>query len=280
MSDERSAPPPQVVKSYATSVAARTAQRQEERRTSPVFPNIAQAAVSHRPGEGPQTLAQHAEAQHADAPAPDRGLRPETIEGLKALHQAQAAAQTPEPARAVEPAKDELEDEDDFVDPLRGAKQDVINNVAERKAVAKRVSEIDLAEGLLTGEFTQLVPIVPGKLEVRYRSLTSGENNELRLTLIEELQKDGRRGHLAEDLLGFYQIVASVVSINKTDYVKHMVSDGPMQRMKFQRELFLEKVNAFMAFPMPLISALGTHGMWFDQRVRELFTTSERIKNG
>ena len=290
--DDRSNPQPQVVKSYAAGMATRSAARLEQKQNSPsVFPNLAQAAVAHRADSGPQTLQQHAEAQRQDGPSESQQrsiLRPETIEGLKALHEAQEAhrktqaAQQPEPPKP-EPEKTEeepAEEDDEFVEALRGAKRDVIQNEAERKAVAKRVKEIDLADGLVTGEFTQEVPIVPDKLTVTYRCLTAGENSELRLLLIEQLEKDGRRGHAAEDLLGFYQVVASVVSLNKSHYARHMTAEGSNTRLQFQREIFLEKVHAFMNFPMPLISALSAHGAWFDQRVRELFATTDRIKNG
>jgi hypothetical protein len=304
MSDDRSVPPPPVVRSYAAGLAERNALRAEERRNNPVFPNLSQAAVSYKPDHGAKTLGEIGAEQRNDATPgaaqQDRALRPETVEGLKAL-QREAAAQmeakgnelqrelsrkaetlAPPPEGDKDKAASQPDDlvDEQFVDALRGAQEDVIQNDRERKAVAKRVGEIDLAQGLLTGEFTQVVPIIPDKLVVTYRCLTSGENNELRLLLLDELSRDPKRGSLADDLLGFYQVVASVVSLNKNTYARHMEPEGPTGRMKFNREIFIEKVHLFMSFPMPLIASLGTHGAWFDQRVRELFATTDRLKNG
>jgi hypothetical protein len=297
MTDERSSRPPQAVVSYAGGIAARTAQRQEERRQNPVFPNLAQAAVTHRANQDePQTLEDVGREQRADAARPEGATPPRaalseaTVEGLKALKQAQETAQkpaaaAPESKADKKPAPAEADDEDPdpedlaFADALRSAREDVIQNDRERKAVATRVKEIDLATGLLTGEFTQVVPVVPDKLEVKFRCLTTGENNELRLMLYEQVRDDPRKAQIGSDLLAFYQTVASVVSVNKTVYVKHMVQDTA-GRTVFNRQAFDEKLSVFMTFPLPLIASLGTHGAWFEQRVRELFATTDRLKNG
>lgn len=290
MSNDRQ-PPPQPVRSYAAGVQARNAERQAERLKNPVLPNLGQAAVSYRPNEGPQTLEQIADTQRRDDDAPPEraSLSPGTVDGLRALHEAQVKAMgsTPPapPARAAEPAAPAPDEEVDaadmeFAEALKAVREDVIQNDAERLAVAKRVKEIDLSEGLLTGEFTQLVPIVPDALTVRFRCLTTGENNELRLYLYDEIDKDPRKANLARELVGFYQTVASVVSMNKTTYAAHMEPEGPYGRLKFVKEVFEQKVATFMSFPLPLIASLGTHSGWFEMRVRDLFATADRLKNG
>jgi hypothetical protein len=293
MTEERSPQPPQTVKSYAGGIAARTAARQEERKANPLLPNLAQAAVTYRPEHGPQTLADMGAAQRADAAtAPEPGkLSGDTIAGLQAVYaasQAQQAKQSSSPPPvppAAPPAgsadDDELDPEDEaFALAMRGAKIDIIQNERERAAVAQRVKEIDLADGLLTGEFTQVVPIVPDKLTVKFRCLTPGENNELRLFLFDQITEDPRKRQLGNELLAFYQTVATVVEINRTLFVKHMVAQAPSGKLVFNKEVFEQKVNAFMAYPMPLIASIGTHSGWFDMRVRELFATTDRLKNG
>lgn len=300
MTDERTPQPP-AVKSYAGGIAARTAARQEERRQNSTFPNLGAAAMTYRPEQGPQTLEDIGRAQRADAgdgkSSERASLSPETVEGLRALRAAQetatrketAAAPVAPPAAAPaqaeearEPAEDEPLDAEDyaFSEALEKARRDVIQNDFERRAVAKRVKEIDLAEGLLTGEFTQVVPIVPGKLDVKFRCLTVGENNDLRLLLFNEVEADPRKGRLVQELLGFYQTVATVVSINNTVFAKHMAPSGPFNQLTFQPKIFEQKVAEFMAFPLPLISSLGTHSTWFEQRVRQLFATADVLKNG
>ncbi len=283
MSDQ---PPPDIIKSYAGGIAARNAARQEERRQEVLVPDLSQAVVTHRPDQ-PQTMQQMAEAQRRDreggpSDAPPQGLRPETIEGLKAVRAAQDAARAPaakEKQVEAAPAAPEVDEDEAIVDAFARIKEDVIQNERERKAVAERVSEIDLSEGLLTGEFTQHVPIVPGKLEVRFRCLTIGENNELRMLLLEDMREDPRKSQLGTELLAFYQTVASVMAINKQTYARHMGPDAT-GRITFQAPVFREKLATFMAFPLPLIASLGTHGAWFEQRVRELFVSTDRLKNG
>lgn len=287
MTEERSPQPQQTVKSYAGGIAARTVARQEERKANPLLPNLAQAAVTYRPEDGPQTLADMGAAQRADAAAPPEPgkLSGDTVAGLQAVFAAQQARQAsappaPPPASAPE-AEDDLDPEDEaFALAMRGAKMDIIQNERERAAVATRVKEIDLADGLLTGEFTQVVPIVPDKLTVKFRCLTPGENNELRLFLFDQIADDPRKRQLGNELLAFYQTVATVVEINRTLFVKHMVTQAPSGKLVFNKEVFEQKVNAFMAYPMPLIASIGTHSGWFDMRVRELFATTDRLKNG
>lgn len=296
MTDERQKPP--VVTSYAQGIAARNAEREEVRRQNPVFPNLGQAAVTHDP-RAATTLAEVARVQRSDAanggPAPTQ-LSEQTVKGLTALHQvqeaknaerrAQEAATPPKPAPEKKPAgadpEDDLLDEEDaaFAAALRSTKRDVIQNDAERQAVAERVLPLDLAQGLLTGEYTQDVPIVPGRLDVRFRCLTTRENNALRLLLVQELEEEPQRTRFAPELLGFYQTVAMTVSINGSSYAKHMIVDPATMQQTFERDIFVEKVRLFMDFPMPLIAALGTHSSWFELRVRQLFATTDALKNG
>lgn len=293
MPDDRSpsTPPAQAVKSYAGGIHARNSARQEERKGRPLFPNLAEAAVTYKPGDNPQTLEEIGQIQRADAQNPDAAtqpqeLRPETVQGLKAIYDASQAQQAAKPPPAAEsasskkPAAEDLDPDDAaLVEALRGARDDILENEREREAVARRVKEIDLAQGLLTNEFTQVVPIVPDKLTVTFRCLTTGENNELRLILYEEIAKDARKSQIGNELFGFYQTVASVLSINKTELVRHMTRDN-QNNLVFERTIFERKLRQFYEFPMQLISVLGMHGAWFDRRVRELFVTTEAIKNG
>ena len=297
MSDPRQ--PPRVVASYSAGIQARNAARQEERKNAPVFPNLAEAAVTHDPGAG-RTLEQVGAQQRADAETPppfspqERApLSAETVEGLRALHaqQAEAAAkrqqlevkeaETPLPAPAPEAdVEDELDSEDaEFASAMTRMRKDVLQNERERRAVAERSGPIDMSD-VLTGEFTQLVPVVPTTLEVRYKCLTTAENNHLRLKVIDEIEKEPKKAHLAKDILGFYQTVATVVSINKTVFPRHTEVNASTLRTEFYEPIFDQKVEVFQQYPLPVIAALGTHSSWFEQRVRELFVTTDPLKNG
>jgi hypothetical protein len=295
MTDARQ-PPPSTVKSYSTGVQARARESQQEKRANPVFPNLGEAAMTPRTSDEPlRTLQQLGEQQRADAQSPDpaaRALSDETVKGLTAIRQEQekkAAEQARQEAAAAE-ALPKATEEDEY-DPegpddialmraMKAARADVARNERERLAVAARVPEIDLAEGLVTGEFTQLVPVVPGKLTVKYRCLSTGEFDQLRLFLINKVQADKRLNDISASLLSFYQTVASIGRINETVYAAHMAPDSSGFGLDFQAELFEAKVRKFAAFPSVLMATLNIHGVWFERRVQELFVTAEALKNG
>jgi hypothetical protein len=284
---------PQTVKSYAASVAERNQTRSDDRRANSPIPNLPQAAVSYDAGrDGPMTMQQLAEAQRRDAGSPeaptDSGLRPETVEGLKAVFAASQSAPVPvavpvtaQPAAEAKPEL-ELSDEpgldDDFLQTLRGIREDVLNNRREKEAVAKRCPTINLTDGLLEGAFRQKVPVVPGSLDVEFRSLTPLDNHHLRLILAKRIEAEPELADYQNDLMSFYQTVASVIAINKNNYASHLINEGGT--FKVSRDVLERKINQFMVFPVQIVAAVSIHAAWFDERVRQLFVTAEALKNG
>jgi hypothetical protein len=293
-----------VVASYKDRVADRAKAHGDERRT-PV-PDIAAAARDYRPEkEGPMTLAMIGEAQGNikkmnDGEEKKSILSPGTIAGLHAIHEATVAQQKqaqptvsptgptePAPAPAPEPSKVNKEREAsrasteisdlDFDLALSRMRSDTINNEKEREAVKSRVQPMDLADGLVTGEFKQSVPVVPGKLVIVYRSITPMENEEIRRHVLEEALKDERFAEIQAERYGFMQVVASVVSVNGQEMPKHLRSAGFSRT--FDWDVFNKKVGLFSGYPAALIAAISTHSAWFDVRVRELFATAN-LKNG
>ena len=272
---------------------------------------MAAAMSEYRPErDGPMTLSAIAQAQEniramTDSPKPV--LKPETLAGLRALHEATsqqregtpdavAATAAPTPT-AAEPAKEDqkklksitrddereafAESSDLDVDlMMERMRSDVINNAEERKAVEARLKPMDLADGLLTGEWRQHVPIQPGKLEVMFRTITPLENEEIRRHILGEILADERQARWSGERYGFMQTVAAVHSINGQELPRHLTTpDKGAAGRKFLWDVFAKKVDLFMAYPGPLIHALGTHAHWFDLRVRSLFSASA-LKNG
>lgn len=176
----------------------------------------------------------------------------------------------------VSDALSELDDLE-FERVLRGMQKDIINNDKEREAVRSRVKPIDIIKGISTGEFTQEVPIIPNALVVRYRTITPLENQSVRLVLFKMFDEDKRRENLGAELFGLMQTVCSVQMINGTSFGQHLKGEG--YNLEFDEAGFVAKFKRFLLMPMPMIHALGTHGFWFEQRVREAFTT-DHLKNG
>lgn len=274
------------------------------------IPNLGAAAAEYRPEkDGPMTLSMIAEAQENIRTMDDNDrkptLSPETIQGLNALHKATAAQQTPPtppapptsesseeaPSKPAETKKSvtKLSDDEaqrltetsdiDFDLMMQRLRNDVLNNEEERKAVESRVKEMNLTDGLVTGEFKQLVPIMPGKLEVVFRSISPLENEEIRQKLLEQQLEDEKLANstVLGERYGFMQTVAAVHSINGQEMPKHLGTDKGVRVFKW--DTFTKKVQLFMGYPSPLIHSLSTHAYWFDLRVRKLFS-STALKNG
>lgn len=163
---------------------------------------------------------------------------------------------------------------------LRGVQRDAINNEKERQAVKARVEPIDLIAGIANGEFTQIVPVVPNALIVHYRSITADESTKLRLLLFNMVEKDKRVENVAADVLALMQVVCAITRINGNTLPSHMPNTAAGVP-EFDEEAFNSKFKYFRRMPVALVHALGTHGYWFEQRVRDLFATvNETLGNG
>lgn len=271
------------IKNYAQGMRERTEARKAAK--EPVFPNLTKAAANYDPKrDEPKTYAQLADEQRAAESAGQtqqpRGLSQETIEGMMQLKATQEAkiAELP-PPKEPEPGDDKAIQDLELAAVLRALREDPINNERERLAVAARVKPIDLSEGLLTGEFTQVVPVIPDRLTVTFRTLSGVEHQELRLKLHRAIDANPELERVNGELLGIYQTVASLKKFGDTTYASHLQREVN-GTVKFLESEFDKKVGLFMAMPLQLIGLLGTHGSWFDGRVRELFTSTEALKNG
>lgn len=194
-----------------------------------------------------------------------------------------AATPVEDPAKDKEALKKDLEDKLSGVDDLEFSqmmsqiRSDVINNKVEKDAVAKRVNPIDFEMGITTGEFTQEVKI-NDHLSVVYRTISPEETRHIRVMIFDAVLEDTRIEGMAGEIFGLMQVVASIVQINTNKLPSHM-KGGDIYSSEFDEETFRKKYKMFSRYPAPMIHALGTHGFWFDQRVREQFTMAS-IKNG
>lgn len=281
MSEEQR--PPVTQATYKQGISARNIARQEERRGKGAFPNIAQASVEYDPKQA-RTGAQIAEEQRAVAAGAPKepGISQSTIEGLKALKDAQDAQQPASTPRMASPLPEEdLPPQDletlEALEVLKAVNRDILANEKEREAVEARLKPIDIAEGLLNGSFVQDVPIVPDQLVVRYRSLTTMDHYEIGAKVYLKISERPEFGQVVGILTGLYQTVACTSRINSTVFPEHIKRE--QGKTVFDTAVFDQKVEDFLSYPLALIGSLGVHGQWFDNRVRRLFTTAN-LKNG
>lgn len=281
--DEKNKPGPgEGVHSYGAGIRARNAERKEEKQArGPVFPALGEAAVDYNPAHGLKTIAQMGEEQRATARgAKPAGLSQETVAGMQALKEAQERVAQPTAAPVLPPAAvaDEPMEDMDLAALLAAIKADVMNNEKERAAIEARLSPIDISKGILTGTFTQEVPIIPDVLVVTYQCLSGVDNQKLQAKVYKELRDNPDLEPLSGQLLGLYQTVATIIQINGTKYPSHLRREG--YKTIFDEEIFERRYHELLAFPLPMISSLGIHSSWFDQRVRKCFTSAEALKNG
>lgn len=289
-------------------VEARNAERLEKK---PTGPDILAAQGMYDPKrDGPMTISQLGQSQKAFEGVPPEQARPttvsdETAKGLQ-LFRTEAdkerqrleemAAQAPAipqaaPAPPSVPQKEapkaeprsSAEGPDDLeFDRLMafGAQrpQDPINNDAERKAVEERVKKhpIDLLNAILDGEITQLVPIIPGTLEVVYRVVTPEEDHAIRLHIFEVTSKQGRLEALASELYQILVLTASIERINGNQLPVHVTRNPNTYELTVNLEALLSKSRYFLSRPIPLVNSLSVHGFWFEQRVRKAFSTASQ----
>jgi hypothetical protein len=294
-----------VVQKYTRGIVERAQEARAKDRVP--IPDLGAAAAQYRPDkDGPMTLSSIAQAQENlramnDPTDPNKAqLKPETVQGLRALHEAVAAQQgppaPPTPPTAVEekPAPEKksfskMTEEErraatetsdiDFDLMMRRLRNDVVNNEEERKAIEAKLKDMDIADGLMSGEFRQFVPIVQGKLEVVFRSVSPIEMEEIRRKILEEVIADERIANMASEKLGFWTTVAAIHSLNGQEMPSHLKKPTKGAGREFVWDVFMSKVSLYMSYPTPLIHSLSTHAYWFDLRVRKLFT-SAALKNG
>lgn len=253
------------------------------------IPNLQEAAALVDRDSPPRTIMELGEmaeqARSVPSQAPTGGLSPATAEGLRAIKQATEAAMkakeaekaTQEPAAAEEKPNVVAEQEDSFtarglddleLGQLMGRiQQDVLNNTEQRKLIESRLDPIDIKVGIAKGRFEQFVPIVPGVLEVWYRSVTPFENMHIRRMLLEMAEGDPMFETLSIETYTALNVTASIHQLNGERWEEHVdLSSGSPT---FNPEILRRKLDRLMLMPIQIVHSVGVHSSWFDSRCRE-----------
>lgn len=153
----------------------------------------------------------------------------------------------------------------------RMLEEDMLNNAKRRKAIEGRCKAMDLADLVTHGEVQQLVPIVPDKLEVTFQSVSSGEDLEIK-RLLYNIRKEVPRYQL--DAYSVMSLTLAIYAING-----HPLPDHKDENGKFNESKFREKFELVKRYPIQMVADLGVNYIWFDVRVKKLFTV-ESLGNG
>ena len=214
-----------------------------------------------------------------------KGRSPEEIKAdLERLNQAakeynenvKSGEERPEPQEDTASQEDinkMVEQMDDFeLDAYsRMLEEDMLNNTRRRKAIEKRLKPMDLSDLITEGEVQQRVPIVPGKLEVTYRSVSSGEDLEVKRMLY-NIRKEVPRYQL--DAYSIMSLALAIYAINGHPLPDHRDESGNFSETRFRQKFELVK-----KYPLQLVADLGVNYIWFDVRVKKLFSV-EALGNG
>lgn len=237
------------------------------------------------------------------------GLKKETVEGLKALEdfnrtraKVESGEKALEDASAASPAgsagrlaggesaapvsDEEREkmkrlseiDDFDFHTYREMMMKDILNNESQKRIVDETLvqlgRELDLTELIIKGFCTQVVPIVPGKFEPEFQSMSGEEDLALKRLIAAEAKELNVSERYLLDKYSMMSVACGLRSVNKVPLDSHLDKDG-----KFDDDLFFKKFSRVLRFPLHMIASLGVNYFWFDMRVRKLFV-AEKIKNG
>lgn len=254
--------------------------------------------VQQAPRPGGFILPEQGRAPHAPQALPEvpnvpaRKLSPHTLDGLAALQVQQPVPQphvpAPTPAQkpeqqGAEPEESEreqvqraLERMDDYdLDALREALvKDLLNNEEQRTIIEARLEPLDLSELVVDGRISQLVPVVPGKFEPEFQSMTGEEELALKRLLFQERRSLDAPDRYLLDKYRLMCIACGLRAVNRSVFPTHLDTSN-----RFSDELFSQKFDRVLRLPFHMLASLAANYYWFDIRVRKLFT-AENLKNG
>jgi hypothetical protein len=242
-------------------------------------------------------------AQLRGAPAPGTGgLRPETVDGLKALEEFQQARQRSESGEASqdqqevkdsmagpaggagstekplseEAKKELLDDMDEFqLSRLKNALfKDMLNNEEQKAIIEARLKPLDLSELIITGRVSQIVPIHPGVFEAEFQSYAAEEDLVVKRMIGEEAVSLRPSDRYLMDKYHLMGLTIAVTAINRRPLPDYRDAKGD-----FSEERFWAKYAIVARFNYHMMASLMVNWFWFDIRVRKLFR-AESLGNG
>lgn len=196
--------------------------------------------------------------EFVNPPRPEGGLREETIKQLEEVSEVVSSV-----------GEEEDTNEYDIFDEFGQRVRNEIVNPERRKLIESRCDPLDLSDLLVHREIRQVVPIVPGKFEPTFRSLSGSED----LFLKKLIGEDNGADRYILDKFSMMNLCAGLFALNGKELPTHLNKNGLPDK-----ELFNKKFEMLMQFPLTILSDLAVNFHWFDKRVRALLSV-ENIQN-
>jgi len=198
-----------------------------------------------------------------------------------------ASAHIGEPPKKNEPSdadkevekarfKEVIRDMDDFdFDQLRRTmNDDNIRNPEQRKIIEARLSPLNVDELILRNRVRQKIPILPGKFEPTFMSMTGDDELAIKRLLMKESSSVEVTDQYLLTKWGFMSMTVGLYAINNNVIPTHLDKED-----NFDDKLFWTKFRWVMKRPLHMCASLGANHAWFEIRVRKLFT-AEIVGNG
>ena len=237
-----------------------------------------------RPGVGSMYAANQPSLNAPQQPPPGAPrLSEETIEGLQALKKFNEDAQKAQEEQAEEATKNHVEksDQERLAEEL-GLEDDLMKELRDRRvgldteeleeATNERCRPMSIEQLIEEGELRQMVPIVRGKFEVVFRTISGEEDLAIKRLLY--VERNAPDVYLF-DKLNMMQLAAGLYIINERPLPDHL-----NDRRRFDKDLFKAKFRKVNAMPLPMLASLSINYTWFDRRSRKLFIDLDELKNG
>jgi hypothetical protein len=165
-------------------------------------------------------------------------------------------------------------DDFDFDALRREMQRDILNNPEQRKIIEERLQALSLDELIMRDRVTQRVPIVPGKFEVTFQSMTGEEDLALKRLLMKESKSVEVTDQYLLDKFAFMSLTVGCSAINSNPAPSHLDQKGD-----FNDEAFWIKFLWMIKRGVHVLAAIGNNHTWFEMRVRKLLV-AERVGNG
>lgn len=184
-------------------------------------------------------------------------LSPKTVAGIEALNQAE------QQAKEAASEEDHI-DESLLLDPIFS---DIFNppslslaNVARRKKIEAKLNGIRIDDLFLSGEIRQAVSIIPGKLEIVFRTL-SGE---------EDLYAKRRMGEVRNEVSRYVEdrFVLMVLAMHIHSYNGEVLPSIFDDAGHLDSAGFDKRFQRVSRLPQILIEDIWINYRWFEDRVR------------
>jgi len=227
------------------------------------------------------------------APAQAGPLRPETIAGVQAFEEVQRQHATQQPGQPqqqvqvpVPPAPPENETREEepkprpqlaaLFDGLEGDDpfgiRELMMGDARREIIESRLDTLDFDSWIQHLELRQRVPIIQGRFEPMFRTVSGRED-----LFVKELIGHEVGGHrYVLDKFAVMNLALGLVDINGTiQYPSHI----DQKTREPDEKLFEQKLADILRLPVQMLADLAVNYMWFDHRARKLLTL-DTVKNG